>query len=172
MVSKVSRKPHSGNPYKSVITCPLANTHWRRLGRSSKSVYRFVVSYSGQDPSMYFFYDITLRRISMLHQPTLSRSQLTCSGCGKRHKNSDYWFYCSNCFDHVSYDSYRSRRLASRSTLVKMLLGVWISYKKIHYWRLWCVDCAKALRSKRTFKVFVNRYCDRCEQKIDRENSG
>ena len=74
----------------------------------------------------------------MPHKP--QRPQPICSGCGKTasqhgqfqrafgHREHN-WFYCKNCFDQASYDSYqasydsyRSAILANRSTVVKMLL--------------------------------------------------
>lgn len=89
-----------------------------------------------------------------------------CSGCGEFQHMEELWYYCKNCFDYVAYDSDRSKRLADHSTVVKMLLGLWTTLEEAHYNRWWCVDCGEALRSKRTFLVFLSRYCDHCGQKI------
>ena len=95
---------------------------------------------------------------------------ILCSGCGNG-SGLEYWFYCENCLDRVAYNSYRSARLANRSIVVKMLLGLWVSVVEKHnYNRWWCIDFAEAFHSKRTFKLFLSRRCDRCGQKINEES--
>ena len=99
------------------------------------------------------------------------RGIILCSGC----RATCCSYYCENCLDRDAYDTYRSAygsylsgRLANRNTVVKMLLSLWlwpIDYKT-RYSRWWCVDCAKALRSKG--KVFYRSYfCDRCGKEIE-----
>jgi len=67
-----------------------------------------------------------LQRGSIQQDDITKEIPILCSGCGNRSRDPDIRFYCDNCLD-------RSARLANHSTVVKMLLRLWLSLKLIDW---------------------------------------